>query len=323
MTDNIDRIDEHPLDLTPTPPLAADLPPNPGPAQRAPAVAAGTPTHGDSTRPTHARVPIKDATVAALDGVATGLRDHRLGESLDAAILEGAVFLDAAANGWRRGYGSSQAAGADTAQEVPYGAVAAGAGDDVDFATDGRAATTPPGQWRPPRPGAATARVERVRKTVRRAVDRTQAGAEALAETSKRAAKAPGLVARDLGGAAGAYARGYTRMAVNYAVMGVLGLGALILFTVALAVGLNRVLGSPWGTAIVGLLYVVGAGIAMAMAKAAQVAAKREATIKIEHAKAEVHAIADPWRRFLRPSDFDGRRMSPPQLKDEVTLEMR
>jgi hypothetical protein len=71
---------------------------------------------------------------------------------------------------------------------------------------------------------------------------------------------------------------------------------ALVVLTIALVVGLNALIGDPAGTFVVALLYVVIAGIGIAVGRAMKTRAALEREERIANAREEVRHVVRPVR---------------------------
>ncbi|HEX2065527.1 MAG TPA: phage holin family protein, partial [Candidatus Thermoplasmatota archaeon] len=81
---------------------------------------------------------------------------------------------------------------------------------------------------------------------------------------------------------------------------GAVALAAFIVLTVGFVVGLDLLLGQPWGAFIVGALYALGAFLVARMAGKALRQGGQEAQRHLQDARAEVHGVTRPLRRIFR-----------------------
>lgn len=139
-------------------------------------------------------------------------------------------------------------------------------------------------------------KAESVQYAARRMKEETKARAHAVAETSRRATRAPGRIRAELKAGIRAWWKGLVTAIALTAVMAVIGIVAFIVLTIALVVGLNELVGDPAGTFIVALLYVVLAGIALLVARSARTRAGEETARRIENSREEVRHVAAPVR---------------------------
>lgn len=138
--------------------------------------------------------------------------------------------------------------------------------------------------------------VENVRYAARRAKEEATVRAEAVAETGRRARRAPGRIRTELGAAVGAWADGVKKSIAMGLMLIIFATNALIVLTIALVVGLNELIGDPAGTFVVALLYLVIAGIAFAVARSAKARAAERTQQHVENSKEEVRHVTRPVR---------------------------
>jgi hypothetical protein len=120
--------------------------------------------------------------------------------------------------------------------------------------------------------------------------------AHGVAETGRRAAAAPPVLARDVGQAAGAYAGGVARQAGWLSGAGLAGLFALVLVTIAAAAWLTTRIGLGGATLVLGVVYGIGAFACMGAAKAARKRADAKARVHLAAANAHLKHVAEPMR---------------------------
>jgi len=167
-------------------------------------------------------------------------------------------------------------------------------------------------------------RSERLRATldkadqkVSQAIDSSRTKARAIAESARRARRAPANVWTDLKDAGQAYVGGMAASLGAYAIAGFVGVIALILLTVGAVQGLNNLWGDPWGTFAVALLYGIIALAFVASAKNRAKAGKQRARLRMVQARLEMQRVADPVRQAFgsgAPTSTFG------QLKDSTKL---
>jgi hypothetical protein len=143
--------------------------------------------------------------------------------------------------------------------------------------------------------------VRRAQRATRHAAERTRESAEAVAETSRRAVAAPPRIGRDLREALSAWAGGFAKGIALYAAAGAIALVALVVLTVGFVVGLDLLLGRPWGAFLVGAAYALAAVAAALAARNAIRKGQRTAQARVEDARREARAIVQPLRRLSRP----------------------
>lgn len=115
-----------------------------------------------------------------------------------------------------------------------------------------------------------------------------QEKAAAVAHTAARAAATPAEVAREVRKELDAWTRGFAKSAAWGALLAVLALFALTFVSVGVASLLNRGLGAPWGTLLVGLAYVLGAAGAFAALRKTRRETTREVERHAQHAREDV-----------------------------------
>lgn len=139
-------------------------------------------------------------------------------------------------------------------------------------------------------------RVERVKYRAHEVKEDVKIKAEAVGETSRRAARAPGKIRHELGEALAAWKRGVVAGLGGMAAMALFGITAFIVLTIAMVVGLNNLLFDPAGTFIVAGLYLVGALVAYGVTKSAKTRAAHQTEERIANAKEEVRHVGRPVR---------------------------
>lgn len=134
------------------------------------------------------------------------------------------------------------------------------------------------------------------RETARRVKEGVTVRAEAVVETGRRARSAPRIIGRELSEAFAVWKRALMTSLVTMLALAIFAATALVVLTIALVVGLNEVLGDPAGTFVVALLYVVVAGIAFGIGKAARARAALEREERMANAREEVRHVVRPLR---------------------------
>jgi hypothetical protein len=153
---------------------------------------------------------------------------------------------------------------------------------------------------RSPRADRLRARLEQIDERVDEVVDKTRVRARAVAESARRARAAPAAISTELKGAAKAWAGGMAASIGLQVAAGIVGAVAFVVLTVGLVQALNAVVGAPWGTFLVALLYGF---VAMALFSGAKARAKRgrtEARDRLLAARHEVRRVARPIRNAFR-----------------------
>lgn len=146
------------------------------------------------------------------------------------------------------------------------------------------------------------ARLDKADEKVSRAVEATRVRARAVAESARRARRAPPHVLAGVKDAAKAYAGGLAASAGFYAAAGAVALAAAIVLTVALIQGLNGLWGKPWGTFAVGAAYGLVAFGLLGAARGKAGRGRIEAKARLEDARQELRGVAEPVREaFRRP----------------------
>lgn len=143
---------------------------------------------------------------------------------------------------------------------------------------------------------------ERVHDGYHNAKEGVKVRADAVKESSRRAKVAPRRIMYHLRKALDAWWHGVITALAMMATMLVFGITTLIVVTIALVVGLNRLLGDPAGTFVVAGLYVVVMLIAFATMKSRRAHAREETARRVEYSKQEVRHVTAPVR-----SAFGGR----------------
>lgn len=129
------------------------------------------------------------------------------------------------------------------------------------------------------------------------AVGRLEQYAESLRVASERAAEAPAAIRHEIQSTVREAAREARTAAVGYAATAVLGLFALAFVSIVVAVALNRLLGSPWGWLVVGLLYAIGAAVAFSAAKRSTDEVRETTRRGVANVKGEVREVTGSFRR--------------------------
>ncbi|MFO1533797.1 MAG: phage holin family protein [Thermoplasmatota archaeon] len=125
----------------------------------------------------------------------------------------------------------------------------------------------------------------------------TKEKVDAVAESAQRATEAPPVLARDVRQAFTAWVGGLAAGVGLMAGGAFLGVLFVAVFTVGLVVGLDMLLGAPWGAFAVAGAYLAGAVACFLAANAKRRRAQREAAQHIAHAKGEVRRVTRPIRR--------------------------
>lgn len=162
--------------------------------------------------------------------------------------------------------------------------------------------------------------IDEAKANIKAVADETKERAHAVAQAAERATKAPRLVARDLKEAAGAYTSGFARGLGLYAAAGVVGVAALTVLTVGFVVGLDRLLGAPWGEFIVAIAYAIGAFIVVGLAKAAHTRGRVRAMGHMQAAQEELRHVTRPVRRAfsrhaIRHGDYSREPIAKPMVR--------
>lgn len=194
--------------------------------------------------------------------------------------------------------------GIDTATAVVEGA-ADGLADgidehDLDQSLPGLARQTAPIAQRGVRSERLRATLEKADEKVSHAIDSTRSKARAVAESARRARKAPANVLDDAKEATKAYVGGLTASFVSYLVAGVIGAIAFVVLTIGFVQGLNEVWGRPWGAFTVAVVYGILAFVFVSAAKGKAAAGKRHAKLKLAQARLEVRRVVEPVRDAFR-----------------------
>lgn len=238
------------------------------------------------------------AISGAIDGFLEGLENYDLGASAEDALTTAGDVARAAGE-----EGANQAATPEMRQigrglQRAGGAaadVATNAADAVRDAAHNVAETAREAKHNVQEKVAdARERVEDVAEDVR-----VKAGA--VAETSRRAARAPPRIAREWREAASAWWAGLKTATGLMALLGVIGLTAWVLLTIALVVGLNQLIGDPAGTFAVFGIYLIGALGCYAGAKAVRHAADKKRAMHILRSREEVRHVTRPVREAFAP----------------------
>ena len=139
--------------------------------------------------------------------------------------------------------------------------------------------------------------VGEVRQTTTHLAHEGKVRAQAVAETSRRAARAPKHIGDDLREAGSSYAHSLTAGWGLFALAGVLGVASLVVLTVGLVVWLNALLGSPAGYFLTVLGYLVVAGVLAGVAVARRRKHREEAREHVRDVRREVRHVTRPVRR--------------------------
>ena len=145
---------------------------------------------------------------------------------------------------------------------------------------------------------AMSGRLRKASKPVKAAAQDAADATVAVAQTAQRAAHAPQDVAFEVRRELEAWSAGLGRMAAWGGLLGVLGLFALALLTAAAVEGLDRLFGEPVGALVVGLLYAVGALVALRALRAALREAKAERALHAEHRREVLREVGAPVREL-------------------------
>lgn len=129
-----------------------------------------------------------------------------------------------------------------------------------------------------------------------KAVSDLESYAERLRVAAERAGEAPATIGYEVRSTVKETAADAKTAAIGFSLTGILGLFALAFISIVIAMALDRVLGSPWGWLIVGLVYAIGAVIALASARNATRDAKAHVKEGIADVKAEVRSVKDAVR---------------------------
>ncbi|HUR25934.1 MAG TPA: hypothetical protein VM327_07990 [Candidatus Thermoplasmatota archaeon] len=166
---------------------------------------------------------------------------------------------------------------------------------------------------RSPRADRLRARLERIDERVDDVVDKTRVRARAVAESARRARHAPATVSADLRGAAKSWASGLAISVGLQAAAGVVAAVAFVVLTVGFVQALNALVGAPWGTFLVALLYGILAFALFSGAKARAKRGREEARRRLLHAGHEIRRVARPVRNAFRGVEDPPAEPSMPQ----------
>lgn len=235
---------------------------------------------GAPREPYTPRNKVAAGLLGALDGLAQGLEANDVAATTDRAMAETTAVVAGVERGIHRsGFAKSKRGGR--------------------HARRGRA------------PHPVSRPMRRARRVVRHAIERTQSGAHAVAETGRRAMRAPPLVVNDLKQAATSYGKGWAKGIAFYAIAGVVAIAAFACLTAGFVIGLNLLLGPPWGAFVVAAVYV---GVALVFVNKAGKAVRRgtvEATRHVGDAKRHIREVGEPIRRWrAAPRRSPARRRS-------------
>lgn len=139
--------------------------------------------------------------------------------------------------------------------------------------------------------------VESAKYTAYRAKEEVRVRAEAVAETGRRARAAPGIVGHEVGEAIGSWKRALVKSLVLGALIGVIGLAAFVVLTMALIAGLTVLVGFVAALFLVTLLYVIAAAICYGVMRSAKTAAALEREERMENVREEMRHVVRPVRQ--------------------------
>lgn len=128
------------------------------------------------------------------------------------------------------------------------------------------------------------------------AMARAEHVASAVGESGRRALEAPPAMKHHLKTATRELARDAADVGLGFAVAGVFAFFALAFLSVVVAVGLNSALGGQMGTFLVGLFYLIVAGVLALLGTRAMRDAKDDARRGVDNVKAEARAVTQPLR---------------------------
>lgn len=137
---------------------------------------------------------------------------------------------------------------------------------------------------------------ESVKYAAQRAKENVRVKAEAVAETGRRARVAPGNILHEYGEAFRAWKRALVTSIAMFALIGVVGIAAFVVLTIALIAGLSVLIGPIAALFVVALLYVVVAGVCYAVAKSAGKRAAEERAEHMENVREEMRHVGRPVR---------------------------
>lgn len=137
-------------------------------------------------------------------------------------------------------------------------------------------------------------RVESAKYAVQRTAEEVKVRGQAVAETGRRARVAPGRIAHELGEAFSAWKKALVTTIAMMALIAVVGITAFIVLTMGIIAGLTLVVGWVGALFLTALLYLVVAGIAYAVSRAAQRRAAEEREERMENAREELRYVARP-----------------------------
>lgn len=156
-------------------------------------------------------------------------------------------------------------------------------------------------RWRDAARAGLDATWAAARGTQRSAVAAKDAVAEKAhdaGDAMSRVAHVPADVAREVRLELDAWSRGLLKRIASGIAVGALALVALIVITVGVVALLNRFVGDPYGTLIVGAIYVVAAFVGVAWM--ARVAGDAEAEAETHNAHAQAAVTLDPPEEVVR-----------------------
>lgn len=108
-----------------------------------------------------------------------------------------------------------------------------------------------------------------VAQTAQNATEAVKDGAQAVQDTASLATEIPGAVATRVRAELEEWWARASRQSAIAAVVGVLGVFALVTLTMGATVWLNRQLGDPYGTLLVALAFAVATGVAVSFLRRA------------------------------------------------------
>lgn len=137
-------------------------------------------------------------------------------------------------------------------------------------------------------------RVESAKYAATRVKEEVKVRADAVGETGRRAKVAPRHIGHELGEAFASWKKALVTSIAMMALVGLFGLAAFIVLTIALIAGFTILVGWVPALFIVTVLYAIVAGICIAVAKSAKTKAAHEREERMENAREEVRHVVRP-----------------------------
>lgn len=139
-------------------------------------------------------------------------------------------------------------------------------------------------------------RVESAKYAAQRVKEEVKVRADAVGETGRRAKVAPRHIRHELGEAFASWKKAFVTNLAMMALVGLFGLTAFIVLTIALIAGFTLLIGWVAALFLVTVLYAIVAGICFAVAKSAKTKAAHEREERMENAREEVRHVVRPVR---------------------------